>query len=545
MSRRPVHQAKRNGYAAEQHYLAAIGHAARHLRWQGNAWQLLGSFALIAQLVSAAWLLGWLAQSPVPGEEILSGWTVFVVGGCALLIRLLAQERSDAVHTSASLKTIQKARERLFNAWQVRCERSARALSAKSAQVALEPVDALLNYFTRYLPLRTAMFVVPFVIFVIVLLHDWVAAIFLALAAPLIPIFMALVGMGAERLNTRYMERLQHLSALFIDRLRNLSLIFLLRKEQAATRQIAQASDAFRQTQMKTLRVAFLSSAVLEFFAAVAIAALAIYIGFALLGYLTWGPAPDLSLFSGILILMLAPEFFQPLRQFAHAYHDRAAALGGASLLLAEEHAPAQSASSQRDDAAGSSSRAITPPNGSFVLLEGPSGSGKTTWLHQFALNSQVPIALQRQTPWIVSGTVADNLRLYQPSASEHEIDTMLQNVGLDGFAHIEVSEQGRNISGGEAKRIAIARCLLAPMSYTIVLDEPFAALDTQSAERVLQLIQQRMSKGQTFVIAAHKTGIADLHGLATERITFAGSGPIGHEVEMHFTEDAHGHDAV
>ncbi len=160
---------------------------------------------------------------------------------------------------------------------------------------------------------------------------DWLAGIFLVLSAPLIPLFMALVGMGAEKLNQQHFETVSRLSGQFLDKVRGLTTLQLFGQTEAASRTLEARSDQYRKITMKTLKVAFLSSAVLEFFASVAIAVLAIYIGFGLLGYIEFGPSDELTLFSGLLILLLAPpEFFQPLRTLSQHYHDRAAALGGA-----------------------------------------------------------------------------------------------------------------------------------------------------------------------------------------------------------------------
>jgi ATP-binding cassette subfamily C protein CydD len=148
--------------------------------------------------------------------------------------------------------------------------------------------------------------IVPALILALVFWLDWLAGIFLLLSAPLIPLFMALVGMGAEKLNQQHFETISRLSGQFLDKVRGLTTLQLFGQTAGAAELIRNRSDHYRRITMKTLRVAFLSSAVLEFFASVAIAVIAIYIGFGLLGYITYGPSNELTLFTGLLILLLA-----------------------------------------------------------------------------------------------------------------------------------------------------------------------------------------------------------------------------------------------
>jgi ATP-binding cassette subfamily C protein CydD len=338
----------------------------------------------------------------------------------------------------------------------------------------VEEVEAMDGYFSRYWPQQALAIISPLLILVVIAMLNWLCALLLIMSAPLIPLFMILVGMGAERLNQKYSTIRQRLAGHFLDRISNLSNIIRLGARQAVFEEVEDNSNRYRNVVMKTLKLAFLSSTVLEFFTSVAIATLAIYIGFSLYGAITWGPADSLTLFSGLSILILAPEFFQPLRNLSQFYHDRASALGAANNLVeslatyantpgtANTSKPLPSLYNQTTDHQDSTlhhtfshliigyEKQLTQiPNlelktGELLVITGDSGSGKTTLLNTLAkfnppVNgdititsaANIPIAYLPQRAWIKNDTVYENLIALAPSSSKEEMMQALEKMGL------------------------------------------------------------------------------------------------------------------
>jgi ATP-binding cassette subfamily C protein CydD len=364
---------------------------------------------------------------------------------------------------------------------------------------------------------------------------------------------MALVGMGAEKLNQQHFETISRLSGQFLDKVRGLTTLQLFGQTAGAAELIHQRSDEYRRITLKTLRVAFLSSAVLEFFASVAIAVIAIYIGFGLLGYITYGPSDQLTLFSGLLILLLAPEFFQPLRTLSQHYHDRAAAMGSAAEILARLGQPTDSADPRKTAAAEGRTESIeleavrksfgtdrvvlnnlslVISAGEVIALTGPSGGGKSTLLHLLAgfipadqgrlqIFGQAPGSFRfgwlGQKGFLVQGSWADNLRLTTPEASDISIEAALRRVGLGSLVdgrkegiYSAVSEDGQGLSGGQARRMSLARIFLADYDL-ILLDEPTAGLDADSEIFILEALHKLAVAGKTLVFSTHHQALLTL----------------------------------
>ncbi|AZT83943.1 thiol reductant ABC exporter subunit CydD [Marinobacter sp. NP-4(2019)] len=511
----------------------------------------VAGIATIVQMVILARIihLGVIDEVPVAELTPLFLWLIL-----AIVIRATGQGFQTRLAARCSERVRRDARRQIHKHWQATGPVALGQSSAGTlAREWIDHVEALHGYFARFLPQMILSVVVPLLILILVFWLDWLAGMFLLLSAPLIPLFMALVGMGAEKLNQQHFETISRLSGQFLDKVRGLTTLQLFGQTADATELIRKRSDHYRRITMKTLRVAFLSSAVLEFFASVAIAVIAIYIGFGLLGYITYGPSEDLTLYSGLLILLLAPEFFQPLRTLSQHYHDRAAALGAGAEILQRLRTPVDSHRHSQPVDAGNAGDVIeldsvsvafradhdvlkdvslVIPRGDVIALTGPSGGGKSTLLHLLAgfmapdsgrihLFAQSPGSFRfgwlGQKGFLVQGTWADNLRLTTPDASDVAIDTALRNVGLgplldsrrDGINSL-VSEDGQGLSGGQARRLSLARIFLADYDL-ILLDEPTAGLDSDSEVFVLEALHKLAVAGKTLIFSTHHQALLTL----------------------------------
>ncbi|WP_269320905.1 ABC transporter transmembrane domain-containing protein, partial [Bordetella petrii] len=293
---------------------------------------LLGGILLVAQ----AWLLARVLDAAI-AQGALRAQLAPAIGAIAALILARAAlawlgERAGA-RAAEAIK--QRVRLALFDRLVAHGPQWSRArVSGELASAIVDQVEALDGFFSRYLPSAVAAAVLPVAFAVVLLPLDIVAGLLLLVTAPLIPLFMALVGWGAEAASRRHLQAFARLSGFFADRLRGLSTLKLYGRAEAEARSVAAASDAVRRRTMAVLRIAFLSSAVLEFFAALGVAGMAVYFGLTYLGFLDVRGSP-LTLHVGFFCLLMAPEAYAPLRQFAAHYHDRAAARAAVSQIAA------------------------------------------------------------------------------------------------------------------------------------------------------------------------------------------------------------------
>lgn len=419
----------------------------------------------------------------------------------------------------------------------------------------VDEVEAIDGYVARFLPARRAAAIAPLIVLAAIACASPIAA--LILVATLIPFIAAMIlagGAAADR-SRRQFEALARLSGMFADRVRGLPVILAFHGEARETARLGAASQEVAARTMRVLRVAFLSSASLEFFAALSVALVAVYAGFALLGQLPVPTPEHLDLARAFFVLALAPEFYAPMRRLAAAYHDRqaaetartrldavaAAAMPARPATITVETAPALQFDAvsiryagEARDAVHDLSFGVAP--GEIVALVGPSGSGKSSVLH--ALLGLVPLhsggvtingvslgeigsvasfaGWAGQMPLVMAGTIADNLRLGRGDASASELDAVATLVGLDGALTRRVGgieerldHRGGGLSGGERRRIGLARALLkdAPL---LLLDEPTAHLDT-AAEAAMIAVIAHACRGRSVLIATHSPALAAL----------------------------------
>ena len=497
-----------------------------------------------------------------------------IIAGIVMVVRAAARALSLSVGAAAAAAIKDRVRENLFRQMLAKgptrlgvpTDDAPRQTAGGDATTLVETVDGLEAFFARFLPQMVTALAVPAGIAIAALYVDWVVAVIFLVTAPLIPLFMILVGLGAESAHRAQMAELARLGGIFLDRLRGLLTLRLLGAADREAERVGQSARDFGQRTMRVLRIAFLSSTVLEFFASVSIALTAIYIGFDLLGIIRFNP-PRLTLGEGLFLLLLAPAFYQPLRELATHYHDRAAALAAAATLAPVlDEAAANVVSNGRlpkgplaldieglrfrhgNGAYLFSELTLHLAAGERLALVGPSGTGKTTlldlvmgfltphggWIHLAGIDMSAVgeaewrqhIAWLGQRPQLFAGTLRDNIALARPDAPEDAILSAAASAGLAPVLDLlpngldtEVGEGGYGLSGGEAQRVAMARAFLkdAPV---LILDEPTAHLDLETEASVIRDLD-RLAAGRTVVIATHSPAVA---ALAKTRLDLGGA---------------------
>ncbi|TAJ97759.1 MAG: thiol reductant ABC exporter subunit CydD [Reyranella sp.] len=435
--------------------------------------------------------------------------------------------------------------------------------SGEAATVVLEGVDALDAYVSRFLAHLGVLVVLPPLVLVVVLPRDWISGLVLLVTAPVIPLFMILLGLGAEKLNRRQWLRLLRLSGRLLDGLQRLTTLRLLNAGDREAERLAEAAEDYRKSTMAVLRVAFLSALALEFFATVGIALVAVLIGFRLLD-------GTLGFEAGFFVLLLAPEFYAPLRQLGLDYHARMEALAAAERILDLQAEPSMPAGEERPvlgpaltiECEGVSfawepdrpairdfSLRLVP--GEIVALVGPSGAGKSTLLslllgllrpqsgrilvsgHDLATVDPAHwlghVAVVPQRPHMFEGSVLDNIRLGDPDAGLDRVREAARLAAADGFIaalprgyDTPLGEHGETLSGGQVQRLALARAFLKEQAGVLLLDEGTAGLDRGTEAAVADAIR-RLAAGRTTLIVTHRLATVRI----ADRVVFLEEGRI------------------
>lgn len=422
---------------------------------------------------------------------------------------------------------------------------AAAARSGDLAGTVLDGVETLDPYIARYLPQLAMVALVPLAMLAAVFPVDWISGTVLLVSGPLIPFFMVLVGSQAEAVNRRQWRQLLLMGAHFLDAVQGLTTLKLFGRARAEVALVGRIADAYRRTTMESLRIAFLTSAVLEFFASLAIALVAVLFGARLLhGRIDFYPA--------LLVLLLVPEFFLPLRGLATHYHARLSALAAAGRIfdvldtaLPRRHGdlPAPSApitlSCRGLHVAYAPDRPVLRgidcdiPAGRMTALVGPSGAGKSTLAAtllgfvvptqgQVLVNLDTPLdhiepeawwhrlAYVPQAPRLFVGTIAANLLLARPDADMDALRRAAAEAGALAFIDAlprgfdtMLGEGGAGLSGGQVQRLALARAFLkdAPL---LILDEATANLDLETEAELVATIG-KLVVGRTSVVIAHR----------------------------------------
>ncbi len=414
--------------------------------------------------------------------------------------------------------------------------------------VLVEGIEALDAYFARYLPQLALAALLPLAVLGFVFPLDILSGLILLFTAPLIPLFMFLIGKWAESLSQRQWETLSHMSAHFLDVLQGLTTLKIFGRSKAQAQTIARISSHFRETTLGVLRVAFLSALVLEFLATISTALVAVTVGLRLV----YARIPFEQAF---FLLLLAPEFYLPLRLLGSNFHAGLTGVSAAGRIFEILDTPLPESRTQQEcylppdpllqitfedvhfayeegarPALQGVSFELRP--GERVALVGPSGAGKSTAVHlllrfiepdrgRIMVNGipleQIPveewrrhIALVPQKPYLFYGTIAENIRLGRPGAAMEEVIAAAGQAGAHNFIlelprgyGTQIGEGGIRLSGGQAQRLAIARAFLknAPL---LILDEATASLDPISEGIILESLE-RLVQGRTALIIAHR----------------------------------------
>lgn len=506
-------------------------------------WGLAGGLLIILQ----ARLLATVCQRVViDGQglatvQLLLAWVALLV-----LLRGLASYLGEHAAVRAAAEVRQQVRSRLYRRMLQLKPTGQAGEVGPLTEVVTAGVEGLEAYLARFLPQMALAGLLPLAMLLVVLPSEWRSSLVLLFSAPFIPLLMILIGKGSETLNRRQWERLSRMAGHLLDLVQGLPDLKIFGRAKREAELVAQVSDQYRKGTMAVLRVAFLSAFTLEFFATVGTAVVAVLIGFRLLD-------GSLTLLDGLFVLLLAPEFYLPLRNLGLAYHSRMNGLAAAERIMpllelpeqereqAGVRPPATSSPEIRCESVsfryagqrgGVQDISLTIPAGGLTALVGASGSGKTT-LARLLLGLAQPesgtisvdgvdlaaldqavwrkqLAWVAQQPFFIAASIRQNLLLGVDDADQAALRNALEQAALWPViarmpAGLEtlLGDRGAGLSGGELRRLALARVLLRD-ARLVVLDEPTAGLDAENERLVLDALE-RLAKGRTVLMISHR----------------------------------------
>ena len=521
----------------------------------GSSLQLAAALVWIPQAWCIAVAVGAMSDGAADMKDIaLHGALGVLVLG---IIRACLASRGERLAFGQARRELSRLRGVAVRALSLNSPLDAmRVSSGEAASIVAEQAEAVVPYFARYQPVQLRVMVVPLVLLVIIARESWLAALALLLAAPLIPFFMALVGWRAQAASEEQMLEQGQMNGFLLDRLRGLTTIRAFDAVDIVATRLRASAEELRRRTMVVLRVAFLSSAVLELFSALGVAMVAVYVGFHLLGDIPFGAwGRQLSLTEGMFVLLLAPSFFEPLRDLASVWHDRASGAAALDALarigacgrerLGSESGPAAVAALPYGPVgvevahlafAYDNARAVLQDfdlavePGERIALVAPSGGGKSTVLALLAglarpdagvvriggveLDDANADALRARMAWVgqqphvFAGSLGSNVALGRREVSDDDVAAALAIAafpeGKRGLLKRPLGEGGLGLSGGEALRLAIARAAASDDCGLVLADEPTAHLDTETADAVMQGLLGLAARGATLIVATH-----------------------------------------
>ncbi|MFJ2341992.1 thiol reductant ABC exporter subunit CydD [Streptomyces antimycoticus] len=489
------------------------------------------------------------------------------------LTELAAHRAGAAVKSELRLRLVERA-VRLGPSW-LDSQRT-----GELTTLATRGIDALDDYFARYLPQLGLAVVVPVAVLARIVTADWISALIIVATLPLIPLFMMLIGWATQSRMNRQWRLLSRLSGHFLDVVAGLPTLKVFGRAKAQAASIRAITADYRRATLKTLRLAFLSSLALELLSTVSVALVAVDIGMRLVH-------GEMDLYTGLVVLVLAPEAYLPLRQVGAQYHAAAEGLAAADEVFAVlEREPSNTGGSPAPDArAVPDARAALDPRsaaltldglvvrhpgrsepslartsleirpGETVAVVGPSGAGKSTLLNAvlgFAtpdegrvliggrdLAALDPESWRRQIAWVpqrpylFAGTIAENVRLARPDADDAAVRAALRDADALRFVsalpdgiEARLGEMGAGLSAGQRQRIALARAFLADRPV-LLLDEPTANLDGETEASVVEAVR-RLAEGRTVLLVVHRPALLPLADRVLRLPGPAASGGLG-----------------
>ncbi|MFF0480556.1 thiol reductant ABC exporter subunit CydD [Streptomyces sp. NPDC004435] len=494
---------------------------------------------LIAEVVVGSFQKG-LSVSALTTPLLLLAGVAVARGLVSWLTELAAHRASAAVKSELRGRLLERATA-LGPGW-LGGQRTGSLIA-----LATRGVDALDDYFARYLPQLGLAVVVPLAVLARIVTEDWVSAAIIVVTLPLIPVFMILIGWYTQARMDRQWKLLSRLSGHFLDVVAGLPTLKVFGRAKAQATSIRAITADYRQATMRTLRIAFLSSFALELLSTLSVALVAVTIGMRLVH-------GTLDLYTGLVILVLAPEAYLPLRQVGAQFHAAAEGLAAAEEIFDVLETPVREGGTRmvpsgarleldrvtvRHPGRAEPSLAaatLTVEPGETVALVGPSGAGKSTLL-DVVLGFTEPeaggavrvggvdlaeldldawrsrIAWVPQRPYLFAGTIAENVRLARPEAGDEQVRKALRDAGADGFVAglpegigTVLGEDGAGLSAGQRQRLALARAFLADRPL-LLLDEPTAALDGETEAGIVDAVR-RLAVGRTVLLVVHRPAL-------------------------------------